>query len=173
MGARIIVDKETGEGHYIKAERFIKTMVEVWRYVDRKNIFTTAEEKTLHRLSMFLQLNTNAIINPTGDYMNIEDMANETGIDRSNIRKSIKMLMKKNALGMWKSGDREIYYMNPFLFQTGNIKPFLFNLFDEKFHERAKKESLKKFMAGKKITSIILENSKDPKEKPAKTKATA
>jgi len=164
MGAKIIVDKDTGEGHYIKAERFIKTMLEVWRYVNKKDVFTTAEEKTLHRLSMFLQINTNAIVSTTGEYMSIEKMAEETCIERSHIRKVIKTLMKKNALGMWKSGNYEIYYMNPFLYQMGTVKPYLFDLFDEEFHARIKKETKKdmwkRFKAGKKITSIIIESPK-------------
>jgi predicted transcriptional regulator len=124
--------------------------------VNKKNLFSTAEEKVLHRLSMFLQLNTNAIVTVGGEYMNVEKMADQTGIDRSNIRKVIKSLMKKNSLGMWKSGDREIYYMNPFLYQMGEIPPYLFNLFDDEYHKRCMVEhSIAKFKAGKKVTSII------------------
>jgi len=154
------VDIDTGEIQYQKSERFIKAMVEVWRYVNKFNVFTTAEEKTLHRLSMFLQLNTNAIVAQNGDYMSIERMADETSIERSHIRKVIKLLIQKNALGMWKSGKEEIYYMSPFLYQMGEIKPYLFNLFDAEFHARSRRESLKKFMAGKKITSILVPNPK-------------
>lgn len=169
MGAKIIVDKETGEGHYIKTERFTKTMLEVWRYVNKHDVFTTAEEKTLHRLSMYLQLNTNAIVTTSGEYMGIEQMAEETNIDRSNIRKVIKTLMKKNALGMWQSGGREIYYMNPFLYQMGEIPPYLFNLFDEEYHNRSMIEhNLKKFKAGKKVTSIIMERPNNSGKKATK-----
>jgi len=169
---RIIVDQATGEGHHIKAERFIKTMLEVWRYVNRKDIFTTAEEKTLHRLSMFLQINTNAIVTPNGEYMSIEKMAEETCIERSHIRKVIKLLMKKNALGMWKSGNYEIYYMNPFLYQMGVVKPYLFSLFDEEFHARNRKATKKntwlQFKAGKKVTSILIENPKAKEKEESK-----
>lgn len=150
------VDVGTGEFHYQKSERFTKTMLEVWRYVNKKDVFTSAEEKTLHRLSMFLQLNTNAIVAPNGDYMNIEQMADETGIDRSNIRKVVKLLMKKNSLGQWKSGDKDIYYMNPFLFQMGEVPAYLFNLFDAEFHRRCKIDhNLIALKAGKKVTSIL------------------
>jgi hypothetical protein len=146
---------------HIKSERFTKTMLEVWRYVNKKNIFTSAEEKTLHRLSMFLQLNTNAIVSPGGEYMNIERMAIETGIDRSNIRKTIKSLIHKNAVGIWKSGDNEIYYMNPFLYQMGDIQPYLFNLFDAEYHLRCKIDhNLAAFKAGKKVTSILVNKPK-------------
>ena len=154
---RIIVDTSTGEMQHIKSERFTKTMLEVWRYVNKKNVFTSAEERTLHRLSMFLQLNTNAIVSPGGEYMNIEGMAVETGIDRSNLRKIIKSLIQKNAVGMWKSGDNEIYYMNPFLYQMGEIQPYLFNLFDAEYHVRCKIDyNLMAFKAGKKVTSILV-----------------
>ena len=146
----------TGEFHHQKSERFIKTMLEVWRYLNKKNVYTPSEEKTLHRLSMFLQLNTNAIVSPNGDYMGIEKMADETGIDRSNIRKVVKLLMKNNSLGMWKSGDREIYYMNPFLYQMGEVPGYLFNLFDAEYHRRCKIDhNLMAFKAGKKVTSIL------------------
>jgi len=160
IAKRAIVDLETGEGHYIKAERFVKTMMEVWRCVNKNNVFTTAEEKVLHRLSMFLQLNTNAIIAPNGEYMSIERMAEEAHIERSHIRKVVKALIQKNALGIWRSGNYEIYYMNPFLYQMGEIRPYLFNLFDEEFHAKCRRDSLKRFMAGKKITSILVPNKK-------------
>ncbi|MBU7314064.1 hypothetical protein [Paenibacillus oleatilyticus] len=153
---RHIVDDETWEiiGP-AKSERFTKSMVEVWRQVNKCNLFTPSEEKTLHRLSMFLQLNTNALVTPNGEYMTIERMADETGIDRSNIRKYVKELMRKNALGKWSSNGREIFYINPFLYQSGDVKPYLFNLFDEEYHERCKTEHLSRFKAGKKQTSLI------------------
>ncbi len=151
------VEVNTGEVHYQKSERFVKTMLEVWRYMNKKNTFTLAEEKTLHRLSMYLQLNTNAIVSSNGEYMNIEKMAEETGIDRSNIRKVVKELVKKNALGMWKSGENEIYYMNPFLFAMGEVPAYLFNMFDAEFHRRCKIDhNLMAFRAGKKVTSILV-----------------
>jgi hypothetical protein len=170
MGKKFI-EVETGEVKYQKAERFIKTMEEVWRYLNKKDIFTTAEEKTLHRLSMFLQINTNAIVSPNGEYMSIEKMAEETGIDRSHIRKVVNLLMTKNALGMWKSGNYEIYYMNPFLYQKGFVKPYLFGMFDERVHERNRKadrkDKWKQVKTGKKVTSIIIENPKvEPKKEP-------
>ena len=165
MTRKVIIEPDSGEGHFIKAERFAKTMTEVWRHVCKREIFTTAEEKTLHRLAMYLQLNTNAIVTPRGDYMNIERMAEETNIDRSNIRKVIKELIKKNAIGMWKSGDYEIYYMNPFLYEMGNVPPFLFNQFDEEYHRRVQIEhNLFKVKAGKKITSILVARGKNVKQ---------
>jgi len=162
------VDLDTGEIQYQKAERFTKVMVEVWRYVNKKDMFTPAEEKALHRLSMFLQINTNAVVAQNGDYMGVEKMAEETGIDRSNIRKVIKLLMKKNALGMWKSGEYEIYYMNPFLYQMGNVPSYLFSLFDAEFHRRCKADhNLIAFKAGKKVTSILTTKVKNAEVKNA------
>lgn len=150
-----MVDTNTGQMHIVKQERFTKTMTEVWRHVNKSNLFTASEERALHRLSMFLQLHTNALTTPNGEYMTVERMADETGIDRSNIRKTIKELMRKNAVGRWASADREIYYLNPFLFQNGDIKPFLFNLFDKEYHERCREEALELYLAGRKKTSLI------------------
>lgn len=160
MGNRIdgkyIVNNDTGEIIGVaKSDRFIKSMVEVWRHVNRSNLFSTAEEKAMHRLSMFLQLNTNALVTPTGDYMSIERMADETGVDRSHIRKVIKELMRKNAMGKWSSNEREVYYINPFLYQSGEVPQHLFYLFDEEYLERTKQMHLERFKAGRKNTSLI------------------
>lgn len=129
--------------------------------MNRQNLFTTAEEKTLNRLSIFLQINTNAVVSPNGSYMGVEEMAKETGIDRSNIRKAVKTLIGKNALGMWRSGENEIYYMSPFLYQMGNIQPWLFGLFDAEYHRRCIIDhNLMAFKAGKKVTSILTSKRK-------------
>jgi hypothetical protein len=156
IDGKYIVDSGTGEiVGYAKAERFIKSMVEVWRHVNRSNLFTTAEEKILHRLSLFLQLNTNALCTPTGEYMTIERMADETGVDRTHIRKVIKELMRKNAIGRWSSNERDIYYINPFLYQSGEVPRHLFYLFDEEYLERTKQMHLERFRYGRKQTSLI------------------
>lgn len=151
-----ILDTETGEVVCVKSERFTKSMVEVWRHMNKKNILTTAEEKIIHRLSMYLQLNTNAIVTPNGEYMNIERIAVEIGVDRHHTRKVVNGLMQKNALGMWKSGSNEIYYMNPFLFQSGEINSYLYSLFDAEYHRQAKaNHNIQRLRTGKKVTSIV------------------
>lgn len=152
---RFIVDEDGVILDVIKQDRFVKLMVEVWRHVSKKQFFTTAEEKTLHRLSLFLQMHTNAIVTPNGEYMTIERMADETEINRVHIRRVIKELMKKNALGRWSSNGRDVYYINPFLYQNGDVPKHLFYLFDEEYLERCKIENLERFKAGKKPTSLI------------------
>jgi hypothetical protein len=153
---KYIIDDETSEiVGYAKQDRFTKSMVEVWRHVNKANLFSTAEERCLFRLSLFLQMNTNALVTPNGEYMTIERMADEAGIHRSNIRGYVKELMRKNAMGKWSSHEREIYYLNPFLYQNGDVPQHLFYLFDEEYHERAKKQHLERFKAGKKATSLI------------------
>jgi len=140
----------------IKAERFTKRMTEVWRHVVRKEVFTPTEERILSVLADYLQLNTNAIVTPGGEYMNIDEMARQTGMDRSNMRKWVKSLIRKNAIGKWVSGETEAYFINPYLYQCGDVKPFLFLLFDREAAERMEKESVwQRFKAGRKKTSII------------------
>ncbi len=139
-----------------KSERFQKRMREVWRHVVRKGVFTPTEERVLGVLSDYLQMNTNAIVTPGGDYMNVDEMARQTGIDRSNMRKWIKALIRKNAIGKWVSGQKEAYFMNPYLYQCGDVKPFVFYLFDEEAAERIQKESnVVQFRAGRKRTSLL------------------
>lgn len=152
---RVFVSDRTGEVLYCgKAERFTKKMTEVWRHVYKQNIFTAAEERILNRLAEFLQLNTNAIVTPGGDYMSIDQMSKQIGMDKSNMHKTMKLLMKKNAVGMWKSGENTIYYMNPFLFQCGDVPEYLFKQFDDEYHKLKKLEHVERFKAGKKYTSI-------------------
>lgn len=153
---RVLVDTRTGEIKQLKTERFAKKMTEVWRYVYKKNLFTAAEERVLNRLADFLQLNKNAIVTPGGEYMTIDEMAEHVGLDRSNMRKTIKSLIKKNAIGKWSSGDSESYYINPFLYKCGDIDDLLFRMFDEEAWKKMQAErNLKRFRAGKKTTSII------------------
>lgn len=143
------------DGRPEKAERFTKIMTEVWRHMYRENVFTAAEERILNRLSAWLQLNTNAIVTAGGDYMCVEQMAKQIGMDKSHMHKTVKLLVKKNALGIWKSGSMEVYYMNPFLYQCGKIEPYLFWLFDREYFKRCKDEHIQRFRAGKKLTSIL------------------
>ena len=159
---REFVDVETGEKIVlpplkpVKAERFSKTMTEVWHHVYKHNFFTGAEERVLSRLATYLQLNTNAIVTPGGEYMSIEDMARYLYMDRTHVRRTVKGLIRKNAIGVWRSGDYEIYYINPFLYRKGNVDPYLWLLFDREYHERARKENVKCFRAGKKYTNLIM-----------------
>jgi len=158
---RTLVDVETGEkieiqSAPVKSERFSKKMREVWRHVYEKNFFTGAEERLLGRLSDFLQLNTNAIVTPGGEYMSIEDMARYLYMDRVHVRRTVKALIRKNAVGMWRSGDFEIYYINPALYRCGDVDPYLWLMFDREYHERARKEHVKCFRAGKKYTNLIV-----------------
>ncbi|MBP1967142.1 replication/maintenance protein RepL [Paenibacillus aceris] len=152
---KYIIDDDGEIVGVVKQDRFVKSMTEVWRFVKRSNLFKPAEERVLYHLSHFLQMNTNALVTTHGEYMTVERMADETGIDRSNIRKVVKELMRKNALGRWCSAEREIYYINPFLFQNGDVPAHLFWLFDNEYHERVKQEHLERFKAGKKRNSLI------------------
>jgi len=139
-----------------KAERFSKRMKEVWRHVVRKGVFTPTEERVLGALADYLQLNTNAIVTPGGDYMTIDEMARQTGMDRSNLRKWVKSLMRKNAIGKWVSGHKEAYFINPYLYQCGEVQRFVFYLFDQEAADRLQKESnVVQFRAGKKRTSLL------------------
>lgn len=152
-----IVDTETGEiVARDKAKRFSKIMQEVWRNMAKQSYLTAAEERLLFRLSLYLQLNTNAIVNPDNSTMSVEDMAKETNVDRSNIRKYLKQLVQKNALGIFKNGFTETYYMNPYLFQKGEIEPLLFAQFNQEYESKVKYiEDANRFKAGRTVTTLI------------------
>ncbi len=155
--SKVLVDIDKGQiVDYRKSERFTKKMREVWRYVYKQELFTAAEERILNRLADFLQLGTNAIVSTGGEYLSIEGMAKQVGMDASNMRKTMKGLVKKNAVGIWKSGDVMTYYVNPFLFQCGDVDEFYFQLFDQEYHKRKKQEHIQKFRAGKKYTSLVV-----------------
>lgn len=159
MAKRRLIDIDTGEIVQARAERFTKHMTEVWRVANNKGLFTTAEQIMLHQLAAYLKLNTNAIVTTHGDYMSIEGMASVLGVDRSHVRKVIKKLMGKNAIGRWSSNNCDIYYMSPYVYQCGEIQPLLFRMFDDEYEERRKRDMVKRFIANKKMTSLIQANA--------------
>lgn len=152
-----IVNYDTGEVVAVaKSERFAKIMQEVWRYVVKINYFTPAEERLLNRLSLYLQLNTNAIVNPDNSVMTVEDMARAVNVDRSDIRKYLKQLVQKNALGIFKNGFAETYYINPHLYQKGEIGQLLFAQFNQEYESKVEYiANAKRLRAGKHNTNLI------------------
>ncbi len=155
MAKRRLIDIDTGEIVQARAERFVRLKVEVWRYVIQRDYFTTAEEKALNRLSLYLQWNTNAVCRKDGAAMTVDEMANAAGVDRSHFRKTILSLVKKNAIGIWKNGYGEVYYINPYLYEFGTVEQWLFARFEDEFQAKSKIVECKRFKAGHKSTSLI------------------
>lgn len=115
-----IVDTETGEVLALaKEERFTKRKQEVWRALHMIGFFTKTEEQVINRLADYLKYNENSLVTKQGEYMNMQDMADAIFMDRRNMRRYVHSLIRKNAMGMWWSGDREIYYINPELYEKG------------------------------------------------------
>jgi hypothetical protein len=156
MARRKLVDLDTGEVIQGKSERFTQRQTEVWKWMKQAKFLTMSEQCAVNYLADQLQFNTNAIVDTKGQYLNIDGMANSLDMDRSNFRKLLKSLMRKNVIGCWKSADYEIYYMNPYLYKNGEIQKFLYNQFDQEYHERSKHEHVKRFYAGKKQTSLVV-----------------
>lgn len=151
------MDISTGEiKGQVKAERFAKQKREVWRKAMEKNVFTAAEERVLHRLAVCLEMNTNAIISLGGGYMSIEDMADAVCLDRSNFRKTIRGLIKKNAIGRFTSGFGDSYYMNPCLYEMGEVGSFLYYQFREEYGKKIQLHpNVIPLKTAKKVTSLI------------------
>lgn len=148
MERRDQIDYETGEitgepdkpKFKGKTEAFTKKKTEVWRHVYKANLFTAAEERVLHRLADYLQLNTNALVNPNKSPMTVQDMADRIQMNRSDLTRYLRQLVRKNALGIWKSGYDQTYYMNPYLYERGTISPWLFARFNEEMFTKQQKE---------------------------------
>ena len=43
-------------------------------------------------------------------------------IDRGQLSRTLNNLIRKNAIGVWRSGDKMTYYLNPELYQKGGGK---------------------------------------------------
>lgn len=84
------------------------------------HFFTSGEELLLHRLSNYLSYE-NAIAHK-GERLSPAQMADVLYMDRSQVVRTLKSLIRKNAIGVWVSGDRMTYYMNPELYQKGEGK---------------------------------------------------
>jgi hypothetical protein len=126
---RIVVDQNTGEIITpAKIERFAKKKQGAWRKAYEKKVFTLAEERVINRLAEYLEMNTNAIIKPGGGRVGLDEMAKIVHMDRSNFRKTVQALIKKNAIGKFDS-----YYMNPCLYEMGNVSSLLYHQFREKY----------------------------------------
>jgi hypothetical protein len=150
-----IVEPDSSSQRFLKTERFAKKKTEVWRHVYQYKLFTAAEERVINRLADFLQLNTNAIVNPNGSVMTVEDMARAIHIDRKDLRTYLRILVRKNALGIWKSGYDETYFMNPYLYEKGNVDRWLYARFEDEFSSKQMKEVGQRMFAGKTKTSLI------------------
>lgn len=87
------------------------------------HFFTNAEEALINRLSNYLSYE-NAIAY-RGERLSPMQMADVLGMDRGQLSRTLKTLIRKNAIGVWRSGDKLTYYMNPELYQKGGSHPDL------------------------------------------------
>ncbi len=119
---------ETGQTAQKKRQKkFSLKMDRTWRLVHMYNLFTNSEELLLHRLSDYLSYE-NAIAHK-GERLSSMQMADLLYMDRGQFSRTLKKLIRKNAIGVWVSGDKMTYYMNPELYLKGSQKPELMQKF--------------------------------------------
>ncbi len=140
-------------------ERFEKKKREVWRKVYEKSVFTSSEERVLNRLAEYLEMNTNAIAKPGGGHMSIDEMAAYVHLDRSHFRRTIRSLMKKNAIGRFTNGFGDTYYMNPWLYEMGEVGELLYHQFREEYvklkYSYGKGKKVVPLRSGRKYTTLV------------------
>lgn len=89
--------------------------------------FSPSEELLLHRLSNYMSYE-NAIAH-NGERLSPAQMADLLHMDRSQFSRTMKGLIRKNAIGVWMSGGKLTYYMNPELYRKGDGKRDLLQKF--------------------------------------------
>jgi hypothetical protein len=123
------VDSRTG-AVLGRTARFVITPQALWREVVRMKMLSPIEHMVLQGLSSFVQFRTNALADH-GHPLTVAEMARTLEMDEANMRRYVRALVKKNALGKWSSGMNEEYVMNPALYRAGHVDPAIVTLFDE------------------------------------------
>ncbi len=93
-------------------------------------VLSPIEQVVLQGLSSFVQFRTNALAEH-GRPLTVGEMARALEMDEGNMRKYVKSLLKKNALGKWQSGSHSEYVMNPALYHAGHVDPAITVFFNE------------------------------------------
>ena len=126
-----VIRVETKTGELVgRTARLVMTPQHIWREMVRMRVLTPIEQMVLQGLSSFVQFRTNAIAD-RGRALTVAEMARALEMDEANMRKYIKALVKKNALGKWTTGQTEEYVMNPALYRAGHVDPAIAMLFSQ------------------------------------------
>ncbi len=133
-----VVYKETGQtASRSRQKQFSIKMDRAWRLIHMYGFFTNGEELLLNRLSDYLSYEN--AISHKGERLEPMQMADLIGMDRGQFSRTLKKLIRKNAIGIWVSGDKMTYYMNPELYRKGNSQKDLLQKFAHEVTQ-AKKE---------------------------------
>lgn len=135
MGTVVRVDLSTGEV-VPRRERFAMAMEGALRVLVRERVLSPMETVVLAGLATMLEWRTN-VVAVGGRPLTTEEMADRLGMDASNVRKYVRGLVRKNALGYWRSGEKRAYVMNPELYRKGRVDEAVYLLFEQ---ERRKRE---------------------------------
>lgn len=151
-----LVDVATGEvlSERIElTERFHITPEGVWPVLVRERAFTQSEHELLNGLQGYLQYRTNAIVH-RGKPMTIRDMAEYLEMDESVVGKNVRSLVRKNALGYWRSGREAKYLMNPELHRKGRVDGAVYRLFEQR-REELLRDGMEAFeVSGRRLTLV-------------------
>lgn len=115
--------------------------------------FTDKELVCLQKLSLHLSYD-NAVSDRSGP-LNVSSMALAVDMDKGNFSRLLKALMHKNAIGLFASGQRVTYYMNPELYCKGEPKPWLIDQFKHESVLRADEGESLFFVRGNRTTLVV------------------
>ncbi len=150
--AIVRVDTKTGE-IVGRTARFVITPQHIWREMVRMRVLTPVEQMVLQGLSSFVQFRTNAIADH-GRAMTVAEMARALDMDEANLRRYIKSLVKKNALGKWTSGASDEYVMNPALYRAGHVDPAI-DLFFSQERDKYRKTGRHPLLVHGRATTVV------------------
>lgn len=134
-----LVDEKTGEtqsvAHLPREPHFARVYQEAKLVMRQQGVFTLAERDLLDALEACVEIGSNALAEKHHAY-SLRELAERVNLDQGNVSRTMRQLIRKNAVVVVERGDGKTYYVNPTLFAAGPIDPWVRELFTTRLRER-------------------------------------
>lgn len=151
-----VMDDATGEvTPHVRLPRephFVRVYQEAKLTMRQQGIFTLAERDLLDALEGCVELGSNALADRYHAY-SLREVAERTGLNSGNVSRTLRQLLRKNAVALVEKGDGRTYYVNPALFAAGPVDPWVKELFATRLRDRLR-EGAEAVRAGRKVYPI-------------------
>ncbi len=151
-----VVDDATGEvtphARLPREPHFVRVYQEAKLAMRQQGIFTLAERDLLDALEGCVELGSNALADRHHAY-SLREVAERTGLNIGNVSRTMRQLIRKNAVALVEKGDGRTYYVNPVLFAAGPVDPWVKELFATRLRDRMR-EGAEAVRAGRKVYPI-------------------
>ncbi len=152
-----VVDDATGEitshARLPREPHFARVYQEAKLTMRQQGIFTLAERDLLDALEGCVELGSNALADRHHAF-SLREVAERTGLNIGNVSRTMRQLIRKNAVALVEQGDGRTYYVNPLLFVAGPVDPWVKELFALRLRDRLR-EGAQAVQAGRKSYSVV------------------